>query len=71
MERIIYRSFEELPTVLTAVELAAFLGISQSGAYNLMHSEGFPTLVVGRRMMVLKEKLRMWCEEHNDTGIIY
>ena len=26
MERIIYRSFEELPAVLTAVELAAFLG---------------------------------------------
>ena len=71
MERIIYRSFEELPAVLTAVELAAFLGISQSGAYNLMHSEGFPTLVVGRRMMVQKEKLRIWCEEHNDTGIIY
>lgn len=71
MERTIYRSFDELPAVLTAVELAAFLGISQSGAYNLMHSEGFPTLVVGRRMMVLKEKLRMWCEEHNDTGIIY
>ena len=71
MERTIYRSFDELPAVLTAVELAAFLGISQSGAYNLMHSEGFPTLVVGRRMMVLKEKLRMWLEEHNDTGIIY
>ncbi len=71
MERIIYRSFEELPAVLTAVELAAFLGISQSGAYNLMHSEGFPTLVVGKRMMVQKEKLRIWCEEHNDTGIIY
>lgn len=71
MERTIYRSFDELPAVLTAVELAAFLGISQSDAYNLMHSEGFPTLVVGRRMMVLKEKLRIWCEEHNDTGIIY
>ena len=71
MERIIYRSFEELPAVLTAVELASFLGISQSGAYNLMHSEGFPTLVVGKRMMVQKEKLRIWCEEHNDTGIIY
>lgn len=71
MERTIYRSFDELPAVLTAVELAAFLGVSQSGAYNLMHSEGFPTLVVGRRMMELKEKLRIWCEEHNDTGIIY
>ena len=71
MERTIYRSFDELPAVLTAVELAAFLGISQSGAYNLMHSEGFPTLVVGKRMMEQKEKLRIWCEEHNDTGIIY
>ena len=71
MERTIYRSFDELPAVLTAVELAAFLGVSQSGAYNLMHSEGYPTRVVGRRVMELKEELLIWCEEHNDTGIIY
>ena len=70
MERTIYRSFDELPAVLTASELASFLGISRSNAYNLLHSEGFPTLMVGKRMMVQKEKLHAWCEEHNDTGII-
>lgn len=70
MERTIYRSFEELPAIITAVELASFLGISQSNAYNLLHSEGFPTLMVGKRMMVQKEKLRAWCEEHNETGLI-
>ena len=30
MERTIYRSFEELPAIITAVELASFLGISQA-----------------------------------------
>ena len=70
MERI-YRSFEELPSVLTAVELASYLGISQSGAYNLLHSEGFPTLLVGKRMMVQKENFRDWLENHNDTGLIF
>ena len=66
MERTIYRSFDELPAVLTAVELAAFLGISQSGAYNLMHSEGFPTLFIGKRMVVPKDRLLEWI--HSNTA---
>ena len=55
-----YRTFEELPSVLTAADLASYLGISQSGAYNLLRSQGFPTMMVGCRMMVQKESLLEW-----------
>lgn len=66
-----YKTFEELPSVLTAADLASYLRISQSGAYNLLRSQGFPTMMVGCRMMVQKEKLRTWCEEHTENGYMY
>ncbi len=60
--RIHYKSFEELPAMLTADELAGTLGISKAGAYALLHSKGFPTLRVGKRLMVPKEKLSAWID---------
>ena len=50
----------QLPMALNANQVAAMLGISRAGAYNLMRSEGFPTLRVGNRMIVPKEKLLAW-----------
>jgi hypothetical protein len=29
-----------------------------------MHSEGFPTLHVGRRLLVPKDKLLQWMDDH-------
>ena len=43
--------------------VAPVLGISQAGAYDLLHSEGFPVLKIGTRMVVPKEKFRKWVEE--------
>ncbi len=60
--RIHYKSFEELSAMLTAKELAETLGISKAGAYALLHSKGFPTLRVGKRLMVPKEKLSAWID---------
>ena len=53
-------SYDQLPVALNANQVAAMLGISRAGAYNLMRSEGFPTLRVGNRMIVPKEKLLAW-----------
>lgn len=61
------RSFEELPAMLTAEELAGALGISRAGAYALIHSKGFPTLRIGKRLMVPKEKLSAWIDR-NTSG---
>ena len=60
-------SFEELPLALNAQQVAEVLGISKAGAYNMMRSEGFPTLHVGMRMVVPKDRLIRWIENHTDA----
>lgn len=50
-------SFDQLSLTLNATQVAAVLGISRSNAYELMRSEGFPTLHIGRRMLVPKDRL--------------
>ena len=53
----------QLPMALNADQVAAVLGISRAGAYNLMRSEGFPTLFIGKRMVVPKDRLMDWINE--------
>ena len=60
-----YTSMEQLPITLCAEEVAQVLGISRANAYTLMHSENFPTIRIGKRMVVLKDKLIAWMEEQS------
>ena len=57
-----YTSLEQLPLTLSAEDVAQVLGISRANAYELMHSEGFPTLKIGKRMTVPKDKLIEWIQ---------
>lgn len=41
------------------------LGVSISTAYEVMHEPDFPTLRVGSRMVVLKEKFIQWAKEQS------
>ena len=59
-------SYDQLPVSLNADQVAAVLGISRAGAYNLMRSEGFPTLFIGKRMVVPKDRLLEWI--HSNTA---
>jgi len=58
-----YKSYEELPLALNADDVAKVLGISRANAYTLMHSKNFPTITIGKRMIVPKEKLLTWINE--------
>ena len=58
-----YNSYEQLPLALNAEEVAQVLGISRANAYTLMHSESFPTLVIGKRLVVPRDRLLVWMEE--------
>ena len=62
-----YTSIEELPITLNAQEVAAVLGISRANAYCLMHSRGFPTLQIGKRMVVSKDKLIDWIDRNSES----
>ena len=55
-----YTSLEQLPLALSAEDVAQVLGISRANAYTLMHSKGFPTIKIGKRMTVPKDKLIEW-----------
>ena len=55
-------SFDELPITLNADQVATVLGISRANAYSVMRSSGFPTIHIGKRMVVPKEKLRIWMD---------
>lgn len=60
--------YENLPLMLNANLLAETLGISRAGAYELMHSKGFPTLRIGKRMLVGKEKLIEWIDTQSEVN---
>ena len=58
-----YTSMEQLPLALNADDIAQVLGISRACAYELMRSDGFPTLRIGKRMTVLKVILMEWIDQ--------
>ena len=60
--------FETLPDVLDAKLLASALSISKAGAYQLLNRPDFPTLQVGGRKLVTKQKLALWMEQHTNTA---
>lgn len=59
------RSYGDLPLFLNANLVAQVLGVSISTAYEVMHEPSFPTLRVGSRMVVPKEKFMQWAEEQS------
>ena len=62
-----YTSMEQLPITLSANQVAQVLGISRANAYTLMHSKGFPTIQIGKRMVVPKNKLIEWMERQTTS----
>lgn len=47
----------------SVIEAAQALGISRRSMYNLLHQEGFPTLMVGGRRLISRELLAEWVRE--------
>ena len=64
MKNSMYKTYEELPLYLNADTVAKLLSISISSAYELMNEEGFPSVRIGKRLIVPKENLQAWVESH-------
>ena len=62
LKKSIYKSFDELPLYLNADTVAKLLGISISSAYELMREKDFPSVRIGKRLIVPKENLQAWVE---------
>ena len=62
MKLSVYKSYDDLPLFLNAKMVAQVLGVSISTAYELLNEPGFPTLCVGSRIRVPKERFIRWAE---------
>ena len=62
-----FKSYEDLPLTLSAPEVADVLGISRAAAYELVRSRGFPSLKVGTRILVPKDKFIAWINAQTEV----
>lgn len=58
-----YKSYDDLPLMLSVPEVAAVLGISRAGAYELAHRKGFPSMKIGSRIVIPRDKFLLWIEK--------
>ena len=64
-----YKSYDELPLFINANSLKDVLGISLTSAYELMHEKDFPSVKIGNRIVVLKEKFIEWIDKKSERRI--
>ena len=63
-----YKTYDDLPLMLSVPDLTEVLGISRAGAYELVKSEGFPSLHLGNRILIPKEELIAWIRENTSKA---
>ena len=63
-----HRTIEEYPIMLVAEDIAEILRISRSETYHLMRQRRFPTVFVGKRMVVPRDKLIAWIDDQLGEG---
>ena len=68
MKKNEYRNFDDLPLMLSVLDLASVLGISRAGAYELVKEKGFPSLTIGSRILIPRDKLVSWIAAKSSRG---
>ena len=68
MKEVVYKSYHELPLFLNAELIGKVLGVSSTTAYELLHQKDFPSMRVGSRLIVSKEKFREWVDKQSERG---
>ena len=63
-----YKTYDDLPLMLSVPDVAKILGISRAGAYELAHSKEFPSMTIGSRIIVPRDKFLLWIEKQCGEG---
>ena len=58
-----FKNYDDLPLMLSVLDVATVLGISRAGAYELVKSDGFPAMNIGSRIIVPKEEFILWVKQ--------
>ena len=62
-----FKNYDDLPLTLTAPEVGEVLGISRASAYELVRSKGFPSMKIGTRILVPKNKFLAWIDAQTEV----
>lgn len=57
------KNYDELPLYLNATDIANLLGVSKSTAYELMSNNEFPSIRLGGRVLVERDKFINWLDK--------
>ena len=68
MKEAKYKTYDDLPLMLSVPDSVEVMGISRAGAYELVKSEGFPSLHIGNRVLVPKEELIAWIKANTNRA---
>jgi excisionase family DNA binding protein len=60
---------KQMQKFLSVPEIRDILGISSSRAYDLVRSAGFPSLRVGRRIVVDRPLFEAWIRQQLEKGV--
>ncbi|PET17065.1 helix-turn-helix domain-containing protein [Bacillus thuringiensis] len=60
-----YKNYNEYPEILDVSDIQKILGIGRKQAYDLVHSNKFHVLQIGRRIKISKKALIKWIEGEN------
>lgn len=63
-----YKNMDDLPIMLNANDIMNVLGISRAFAYDLLHDQTLPVVVLGKRRVVNKDKFFAWLEKREILG---
>lgn len=63
-----YKSFDELPMMLSVSQVAKVLGISRTRSYELVNEKGFPKIKIGTRIVVPKDEFKLWIQKEIKKG---
>lgn len=64
-----YKSYDELPLVLSAEDLSRFLGISKCSCYAMFKRKDFPTIRIGSRVLVSRDRFLEWLEKYTKKEV--
>lgn len=64
-----YKNENEIPLVLTVKDVEEILNIGQTSAYELMNSDQFHVVKVGKQLRVYKSVFLKWLTNENEIPV--
>ena len=58
------KTTDEMPEMLSAKDMSEQLGVSLCTCYKLLKQDDFPTIQIGKRRMVSRDRLNEWLEKN-------